>query len=688
MAVVVSPSQNEVADLAKKGLDIRPHRRRMLTEPLGDKFKDPKDPFRLVFVCAMWMTGFDAPSCSTIYLDRPMRNHTLMQTIARANRVFPGKANGLIVDYIGVFRNLERALAIYGAAAGDEVVNSPIRDKGALVASLAEAIDACAELCERYDVDLDELRIASGFEFIALRDSAVEALLVDDEVREEFLGLARQTRRLFKAVLPDPMAADRRGIVAVIRVLRERIIELSRGEYAEIGNVTDAVDALLDRSIGAEEYVIRAAADGVDPDPRIDLSQIGFDSLAAEFAGRKRTETERYASLLKQRAVLAARRNPTRHELVERIESLIAEYNQGSVNIDEYLRRLITLSQRLSDEERRAATEEMSEEELAIFDLLTKPEPTLNSAELEEVGAAAKRLLAHIHDKLVLDWRRKAETVADVRVAIRDLLDESLPEDPYPRVVFDDKVKAVFDHLYVSYGDDGSSVYDVDRSVLIADTLAVPALVEEITSAVVKRIKLDAEFAALVARELRGVAPTFARSVEELLAGAEDDSIEFKSTARWDLREQRRNKAMEDAVVKTVTAFLNTDGGSLLIGVADDGTLVGLSHDYLQVQPHNGDGFVNWLTTLLANAMGAAAAMRIRARIIKHDGFELCRLDVPASSRPTWAKTSKAERLFFVRMNNSSRVMPDDELQVYLGDRWPDMAGPPSIHGKTPHNGS
>ena len=117
MAVVVSQGQNEIAEMAEKGLDIRPHRKRMVEEDLETKFKNPDDPFRLVFVCAMWMTGFDVPSCSTLYLDKPMRNHTLMQTIARANRVYPGKVSGLIVDYAGVFRNLEKALAIYGAPA-------------------------------------------------------------------------------------------------------------------------------------------------------------------------------------------------------------------------------------------------------------------------------------------------------------------------------------------------------------------------------------------------------------------------------------------------------------------------------------------------------------------------------------------------------------------------------------------
>lgn len=114
MAVVVSQSQNEIKELADKGLDIRPHRKRMVEEDLDERFKDANDPLRLVFVCAMWITGFDVPSCSTIYLDKPMKNHTLMQTIARANRNFPGKEAGFIVDYVGVFRNLQKALAIYG----------------------------------------------------------------------------------------------------------------------------------------------------------------------------------------------------------------------------------------------------------------------------------------------------------------------------------------------------------------------------------------------------------------------------------------------------------------------------------------------------------------------------------------------------------------------------------------------
>ncbi len=161
MAVVISSSQNEAEDFKQKGLDIMPHRHRMMNESprLDEKFRDENQPLRIVFVCAMWMTGFDVPSCSTIYLDKPMQNHTLMQTIARANRVFKDKVNGLIVDYIGVFRNLQKALAIYGSAAGGgiEEGDTPVKAKTALVEQLRDAIAEATDFCINKGINLSKL---------------------------------------------------------------------------------------------------------------------------------------------------------------------------------------------------------------------------------------------------------------------------------------------------------------------------------------------------------------------------------------------------------------------------------------------------------------------------------------------------------------------------------------------------
>ena len=174
MAVVVSPGQNEIDELSQKGVDIRPHRARMNTEDLDTKFKDSDDPFRIVFVCAMWITGFDVPSCSTIYLDKPQRNHTLMQTIARANRVFGDKNNGLIVDYIGVFRYLERALAIYATGTDAAGNQKPIADKSELVEKLKEAIAEISEFCRDLSIDLTKAQTDDALRNINQINNAME----------------------------------------------------------------------------------------------------------------------------------------------------------------------------------------------------------------------------------------------------------------------------------------------------------------------------------------------------------------------------------------------------------------------------------------------------------------------------------------------------------------------------------
>lgn len=126
---------------------------------------------------------------------------------------------------------------------------------------------------------------------------------------------------------------------------------------------------------------------------------------------------------------------------------------------------------------------------------------------------------------------------------------------------------------------------------------------------------------------------------------------------------------MEDAVVKTISGFLNADGGTLMIGVDNSGVALGLQADYGYVEPRNGDGFVNWLTTHLINALGHNPITRVRARIAVHDGNQVCRVDVASLKDGVWAKTSKGERVFFVRVNNSTRAWPKDEVDSFLAQR-------------------
>jgi type I restriction enzyme R subunit len=686
MAVVVSQGQNEIADMEALGLDIRPHRRRMVTEDMDEKFKDPKDSFRLVFVCAMWMTGFDAPSCSTIYLDRPMRNHTLMQTITRANRVFPDKKNGLIVDYIGVFRDLERALAIYALPrTGESDEESPIREKLALAGELHDAIVETTAVLEANDIDIDALIAAREFEYIALRDSAVEALLVDEETKRAYLSVANLVRRLYKALLPDPSANAVSPAVRVIRNIAQKIA--SEAEPPDVSAVMDDVERLLDRSVGAEEYVIRAAATGVDPDPVIDLSAIDLDALAARFAGRKHTETEKLKTSVESRVKVAVSRNPTRIDFVHKFEHLLAEYNAGSLNIDEMLRRLIRLSQELTEEERRAVAEDLDEETLAIFDILTRPGPDLSDTERRTVKEVARQLMGHIADKLVLDWRSKLASRSAVRVEVSRVLDHGLP-DAYDPALFDEKVDRVFEHLFDSYYGEGESIYagepvegrarlTVGTAVAADVDLAARALSED----VVLRINEDADFARRVALRLCGQAVSFALAIDELLFADENDEVEFKASSRWNLETQQIDKRLELAIVKTVAGFQNARGGTLLIGVNNDGIPVGLDQDFASVRPSSADGYVNWLTTLFVNSMGNLAAARTRIRMERARDQDVCRVDVAAASQPVWVKRSD-KRAFYARMNNSTREVTEAEAEAYVSERWPGVgAAASSISG-------
>jgi len=468
MAVIVSEAQNEVEDFKAKGLDIFPHRKRMKSGDVDIDFKDDENPLRLVFVCAMWLTGFDVPSCSTIYLDKPMRNHNLMQTIARANRVYPGKLNGLIVDYVGVFQNLQRALATYGGGGGTKTGDSPVRPKEEQLNELEELIRDAKEFASDHGTDVEDISKGELLERLAKIVAAREALIFPDEVRRKFLALAGRIERLFKAIGLDervtPFLTDRESIKQVANAIR------ASSESPDISQIMNQVEELLDESIEAEGYVIpestgpKALHDSVIPQAgqrRVDLSKIDFDALRAFFESskRKRATMDQLQGAAKSKVDELMQQNPTRKDLYEKLEKLISEYNAGSQNIQESFEQIKDFIEGLNQEEQRHVKEGLSEEELAVFDLLTKPGFKLSKKDRQLVKDLSKNLLAKLKaDKLVIDWRKKSRRKSAVRVCIQDVLDE-LPEDPYTEEVFDRKCARIYEHVYESYAGDGQSKY-------------------------------------------------------------------------------------------------------------------------------------------------------------------------------------------------------------------------------------
>jgi len=469
MAVVLSQGQGEVAEFRRHDLDILPHRERIVNEDLDEKFKDPDDPFRLVFVCAMWRTGFDAPACSTIYLDRPMRNHTLMQTIARANRVFGEKNNGLIIDYIGIFRELQKALAIYATGRDGTEGDYPIEDKAALVAELCEAVEAVETFCEERGVEIEPiLETTDAFDRIVLMDAAinslvdaetqealddaVEQILVNDDLKTRFFNLVAAVDRLFKAVLPDTRASEFAARRKLFVTLVDKIQVLTSS--SDLPDVDREVRAVLDETIQPRPYVIRETG------PLYDLSKIDFDELRERFeTGRKRTEAERLRGKVNAKLQRMVRRNRTRIDYRERFQQLIDAYNEGAANVEAYFERLVEFTEQLREEEQRHIRENLSEEELAVFDILTRPDPGLTEEEKREVKQVARELLQTLKsEKLVLDWKKRQQYRARVRIAIEDMLYEDLPQQ-YSEALCDQKRDDVYRHIYDNYESAEQSVY-------------------------------------------------------------------------------------------------------------------------------------------------------------------------------------------------------------------------------------
>jgi len=453
MGVVVSQAQNEVEDLREKGVDITPHRRWMNDEDLDERFKDPEDPFRIVFVCAMWMTGFDVPCCSTIYLDKPMRNHTLMQTIARANRVFRDKVNGLIVDYVGVFRNLQKALAIYAPTAGAGA--TPVREKAELVEMLRQAVEEATDFCRGLGILLDRVLQAKGLVTIKLLDDAVEAILVNDETKRRYTGLAERAARLFRAVKPDPAVNEFQPVCTLLTVIAEKIRSLAGP--VDISGVMAEVEALLDRSIDAKGYAIQGQAP-------VDLSRIDFAALRRRFEeGRKRIEIERLRNSIAAKLHEMIQFNRSRMDYLEKFRQMLDEYNAGSVNAEEHFGTLVKFAGTLNEEERRGIAEGLSQEELAIYDLLRKTDITLTAKEKQQVKKVAQELLVRLkEEKLVLDWRKKQQARAAVRQLIEEMLDR-LPSAFTP-AVYEQACERAYLHVYDSYYGENQSIYSIPTS--------------------------------------------------------------------------------------------------------------------------------------------------------------------------------------------------------------------------------
>ncbi|MCX6250827.1 MAG: type I restriction endonuclease subunit R [Bacteroidetes bacterium] len=463
ICVVISSEQNEMEKFRQWDLDIETHREKMNTQDLETRFKNENDPFRFVIVCAMWITGFDVPTLSTLYLDKPLKSHTLMQAIARANRISEGKNNGLIVDYIETYTALLDALAIYGTGgkeggdADGEEPEPPVKPKEELILQLEKALVSTENfLKDEVSFDLAQLINSNGLEKLAAMEKGVNAVYTNDETKSKFQILAREVFKKYKALQPDRVLnqySPRKNAIDVIYTAIEDNIQ-----SADVTEIMKKIQQVVDESI--ENMVAEPTH---DYGKLIDLSGLNFEALERLFqkSQNKNAAVQSLKDKVERQLKQMVEQNPLRVDFYKRYQEIIDEYNRGkdSVTIEETFKKLIEFVNSLSAEEAETKREGLTEEQKAIFDILRKP--NITESEKKKVKEIAIELLDELKkEKLKVEqWSEKSVTAAAVFNVVSKTLFEALPYPTYRIEDIDLRTHLVYEHLKHQYFGGGMSVY-------------------------------------------------------------------------------------------------------------------------------------------------------------------------------------------------------------------------------------
>ena len=448
MAVVISQEQNEVQTFKKWGLDILPHRAKMEKRELDKEFKDSKNPFRVVFVCAMWLTGFDVKCLSCLYLDKPLKAHTLMQTIARANRVSEGKSNGLIVDYIGIVKALRKALADYTVSKNSPAGIDPTVDKTELIQRIRTVIGKTDGFLAEHGFRLQELVDAQDFEKMNLVQDAVNAMCETLETKKTFQTYASELARLFRY-------ADRDDVDDAVRARKNAILAIYEGlqqkrKHADNTDLMVQINGIVNEYIHVEKPDQEAV-----PSRQFDISKIDFELLSREFAHtrRKNLLLRDLDELVNQQLAKMLFANPQRIDYYDRYQEIIDAYNaeQNRATIEKTFMDLMELASSLDTEQQRYVREGFSsDEELSVYDLLFSEK--LTKQEIETIKKVSVDLLTKIKQQIAkLDhWTDKQETKAIVDNLIRNTLWQELPNS-YDVSDIQTYQKKIYEYVYMRY---------------------------------------------------------------------------------------------------------------------------------------------------------------------------------------------------------------------------------------------
>lgn len=454
MAVIISEDAEEVEKFKEQGLDILSHRKKMNDispegKDIEDRFKDKDDPLCLVFVCAMWLTGFDVPSLSTLYLDKPMKGHTLMQAIARANRVFPGKPCGIVVDYVNVFKYMQQALSDY-ASTGDDNADYPAKDIEQLIDNIDKCIVECDIFLRQLDINLDKIIDGGGtLDKLELLRVAYNRILEKDEWKDRFMVMTNLLINLYDASKPEIFERgwynekfsplDYLNGLFCNRIDDEK---LNRAKLSMAKTLDNSVTAMV-----AEDQVKY----GIRQGKVIDLSKLDIESIRKEIKTTpyKSMEIDDLRTFIEKILEQLINKNCTRVAFSQRYRNIIDRYNAGGSENEDYYEKLLQLIADLKKEQARSTEMDLKEEELEIFDLLIQGRK-LTKDEEQKVILASKNLYNKLMEEkdrlMVVDWYKDEQPKTKVFTLIQKSLNNDLPEC-YDRIAFADKTNLLLNHF-------------------------------------------------------------------------------------------------------------------------------------------------------------------------------------------------------------------------------------------------
>ena len=429
---------------ADDGADWQPHiRSKLRRKALATRFKDTKDPFRIVIVRDMWLTGFDAPCLHTMYADKPMRGHGLMQAIARVNRVFRDKQGGLIVDYLGLADQLKQALATYTESGGQ---GSPIIDTAQAVAVLLEKYEVCCDLMHGFD--WSKWMTGTSAERLGLLPAGQEHVLQQDDGKARFTKVVTDISRAFALCAAHDEAIRLRDDIAFFQAVRSALVKPS-GERKTQEDLDHAIRQLVSKAITAEDEIIDVfTAAGIK---RPDISILS-DKFLAEVRGlkHKNVAAELLAKLLKDEIKQRGQRNVVQSRAFsEMLQKTLTAYHNRAIATQEVIDELIQLAKEMQAATQRGEDLGLNEDEICFYDALAMNESAVQAMGNDELKVIAAELVTSVRQSATIDWTVRETARAKIRVMVRRIL----KKHGYPPDLQDEATKLVLEQAEVLCAD-------------------------------------------------------------------------------------------------------------------------------------------------------------------------------------------------------------------------------------------